>query len=141
MTEAKATTSATRSADPPARPLYAIILTLSQRFTEQLSHPGVVEAIAAAASAGRAPAVPALVALGQSPDFAARFVERLAYLIRLREAGTLRAAGPFAGMREGMYLVHAADEAAARRVLEEDPLYRSGFIERAYTVQRWLVAI
>ncbi len=93
------------------------------------------------ASAGRAPAVPALVALGQSPDFAARFVERLAYLIRLREAGTLRAAGPFAGMREGMYLVHAADEAAARRVLEEDPLYRSGFIERAYTVQRWLVAI
>jgi len=141
MSEAKVSVSAAQGTAAAGLPLYAIILTLSQRFSEQLARPGVVEAIAMAASEGHAPAVPALVALGQSPDFATRFVERLAYLIRLREAGTLRAAGPFAGMKEGMYLVHAADEAAARRVLEEDPLYQAGFIEPAYTVQRWLVAI
>lgn len=122
-------------------PLYAITLTLAPQFSAELAHAGVVEAIAEAARGGQPPAIETLVSLGQSADFARRFVERIAYLIRLREAGTLRAAGPFEGLREGLYLVHAPDVDSARRVLEDDPLYRAGFIERDYTIRRWLVAI
>ena len=50
------------------------------------------------------------MALGQTEKFARAFVERLGYLQRLRQAGTLRAAGPFEDLREGMYLCTAADE-------------------------------
>jgi uncharacterized protein YciI len=121
--------------------VYAIVLRLSPEFTAQLGLPGVVEAVAAAAQAGRAPTVRELVALGQTEAFAKAFSERLGYLVRLREMGVLRAAGPFDGLTEGMYLCNADDEAAARRVLEEDPLYRAGFIERDYTLRRWHVAI
>lgn len=121
--------------------VYAIILRLAPEFTTQLGFPGVVDAVASAAQAGRAPTVEQLVALGQTDAFARAFTERLGYLIRLREAGVLRAAGPFEGLREGMYLCNAPDEDSARRVLEEDPLYRAGFIEREYTLHRWHVAI
>lgn len=121
--------------------VYAIILRLSPEFTQQLGYPGVVEAVAAAAQAGRAPTVRELVALGQTEAFARAFSERLGYLVRLRQAGVLRAAGPFDGLTEGMYLCNAEDEAAACRVLEQDPLYQAGFIERGYTVRRWHVAI
>lgn len=121
--------------------VYAIILRLSPEFTKQLGYPGVVDAVAAAAAAGRAPTVRELVALGQTEAFATAFAERLGYLVRLRQSGVLRAAGPFDGLKEGMYLCNAADEAAARRILEEDPLYRAGFIEREYTIHRWHVAI
>jgi uncharacterized protein YciI len=121
--------------------VYAIILELSPEFTKQLRHPGVFDAVATAADAGRAPTVQELVALGQTEAFAEAFSERLAYLVRLREAGVLRAAGPFEGLTEGMYLCNADDEAAARRVLEEDPLYQAGFIEREYSIRRWHVAI
>jgi uncharacterized protein YciI len=121
--------------------VYAIILRLSPEFTKELGIPGVVDAVAAAAQAGRAPAARELVALGQTDTFARAFSERLGYLVRLRQSGVLRAAGPFDGLREGMYLCNAEDEAAARRVLEEDPLYRTGFIERDYTIHRWHVAI
>jgi uncharacterized protein YciI len=121
--------------------VYAIILKLSPEFTRQLGYPGVLDAVADAAKRGQPPSISDLTALGQSQSFANAFVERLGYLLRLREAGTVRAAGPFEGLREGMYLCNAADEAAARRVIEEDPLYQAGFIEREYTVRRWLVAI
>lgn len=121
--------------------VYAIILKLSPAFTTQLGYPGVVEAVAASAKAGRPPAVRELVALGQTEAFASAFTERLGYLLRLRETGVLRAAGPFDGLEEGMYLCNAEDEAAARRVMEDDPLYRAGFIERDYTLRRWHVAI
>ena len=141
MSEVGATAVGIGAGETATMPVYAIILTLAPQFSAELAHGGVVEAIAEAAREGRAPAVPTLIALGQSPNFAQRFVERLAYLIRLRKAGTLRAAGPFAELSDGMYLVHAKDEAAARRVLEEDPLYLAGFIERDYTIRRWLVAI
>jgi hypothetical protein len=40
-----------------------------------------------------------------------------------------------------MYLSNATDESEARRVLEEDPLYKAGLIEKEFTVRRWLVAI
>jgi uncharacterized protein YciI len=121
--------------------VYAIILKLSPEFTRQLGYPGVLDAVADAAKRGQPPSVSDLTALGQSQLFATAFVGRLGYLLRLREAGIVRAAGPFEGLREGMYLCNVADEAAARRVLEEDPLYQAGFIEREYTVRRWLVAI
>ena len=121
--------------------VYAIILRLSPEFTKQLRYPGVVEAVAAAAKAGRAPTVRELLAFGQTEVFAKAFSERLGYLLRLREAGLLRAAGPFDGLEEGMYLCNAEDEAAARRVLEQDPLYQAGFIEREYSIRRWHVAI
>ncbi len=125
----------------PKTSVYAIVLKLSPEFTAQLACPGVIDAVAEAALAGRAPAVEKLVALGQTEKFAQAFVERLGYLLRLRQAGVLRAAGPFDGLAEGMYLCNATDEREARRVLEEDPLYRAGFIEREFTARRWLVAI
>ena len=97
--------------------------------------------MAEAARVGHAPAVEDLMVLGQKEEFARLFVERLSYLLRLQQAGILRAAGPFGDMKEGMYLCNAKDEHEARRVLEEDPLYLAGFIEREFTVRRWLVAI
>ena len=121
--------------------VYAIILRLSSEFTAQIARPGVGAAVLKAASAGRAPTVRELTTLGQTEEFARVFSERLAYLVRLQQAGILRAAGPFEGLKEGMYLCNAADEREARRVLEEDPLYKAGFIENEFTVRRWLVAI
>jgi uncharacterized protein YciI len=35
----------------------------------------------------------------------------------------------------------AADERAARRIMEDDPLYRAGFIEKDFVVRRWLAAL
>jgi uncharacterized protein YciI len=125
----------------PRASVYAIILKLSSEFTAQIALPGVGAAVVKAASAGHAPAVGELVNLGQTEEFAGVFSERLAYLVRLQQAGILRAAGPFEGLREGMYLCNAADEREARRVLEEDPLYKAGFIEREFTLRRWLVAV
>ena len=121
--------------------VYAIVLKLSPEFTAQLAYPGVIDAVAEAAQAGRPPPIQKLVALGQTETFAHAFVERLGYLLRLRQTGVIRAAGPFDGLEEGLYLCNATDEGEARRVLEEDPLYRAGFIEREFTVRRWLVAI
>jgi uncharacterized protein YciI len=79
--------------------------------------------------------------LGQTERFARLFVERLHYLLQLRQTGLLRAAGPFADLSMGMYLCNATNEREARRILEEDPLYRAGFIEREFTVRRWLIAL
>ena len=81
------------------------------------------------------------MALGQTEKFARAFVERLGYLLRLRQAGILREAGPFEDLKEGMYLCNATDEHEARQVLEQDPLYRAGFIESEFTLRRWHVAI
>lgn len=131
--------------DPVAREqtiaTYAIVLRLTPVFSRELARPGVVEAIAAAAGTGSAPAAETLIGLGQSPDFASLFVRRLQYLVDLKNAGILRAAGPFEGLRDGMYLCNAPDERTARRVIEEDPLYIAGLIARDYRIERWLVAI
>src|SRR5881628_3218338 len=110
----------------PKPSLYAIFLKLAPAATAQVALPGVIDAVTQAARAGHAPAIQELVALGQTEVFARVFIERLGYLLRLREAGILRAAGPFADLKEGMYLCSAMDEREARRVLEEDPLYRAG---------------
>jgi uncharacterized protein YciI len=125
----------------PGASVYAIILKLSAEFTAQIARPGIGAAVAKAVSAGHAPTVRELVTLGQTEEFARVFSERLGYLVRLQQAGILRAAGPFEGLKEGMYLCNATDEREARRVLEEDPLYKAGFIENEFTVRRWLVAI
>jgi uncharacterized protein YciI len=100
-----------------------------------------MEAIAVAARNGNAPSAETLMRLGQSSDFASLFVRRLQYLVDLKKAGVLRAAGPFAGLCDGMYLCTAPNEAAARRVIEEDPLYIAGLIARDYRIEHWLVAI
>jgi uncharacterized protein YciI len=121
--------------------VYAIILKLSPEFTAEIARPGVVPVVADAARAGRSPSVQELMILGQTERFARVFVQRLGYLLKLRQAGILRAAGPFEDLKTGMYLCNAADEREARRVLEEDPLYVAGFIEREFTVCRWLVAL
>jgi uncharacterized protein YciI len=121
--------------------IYVIILKLSPEFTAQLGRPGVVSAVAAAAKEGHTPSVQQLVALGQTEEFARVFVERLGYLVRLKQAGILRAAGPFEDLKEGIYICNAADEREARRIMEEDPLYRAGFIEHEYSVRRCLAAI
>src|SRR5262245_59224383 len=120
--------------------VFAIVLKLSPEFTAQLAIPGVVEAVAEAAQAGRTPSVGDLVRLGQKEEFARVFIERLNYLLRLQQAGILLTAGPFGDLKEGMYLCNAKDEHDAQRILEEDPLYLAGFIEREFTVRRWLVA-
>lgn len=125
----------------PGASIYAILLKLSPEFTAQIARPGVGAAVAKAAGAGRAPTVRDLVNLGQTEEFARLFSERLSYLVRLHQAGVLRAAGPFEDLRGGMYLCNATDEREARRVLEEDPLYKAGFIENEFTVHRWLIAI
>jgi uncharacterized protein YciI len=121
--------------------IFAIVLKLSPEFTAQLAIPGVVDTVAAAAQTGRTPSVGDLVTLGQKEEFAQVFVERLDYLLQLQQSGILRAAGPFENLKEGMYLCNAKDEYEAQRILEEDPLYLAGFIEREFTVRRWLVAI
>jgi len=68
-------------------------------------------------------------------------VERLSYLVELKKSGTLQAAGPFSDLRAGLYLCTAEDEASARRIIEDDPLYRAGYIDAQYRLERWLVAI
>ena len=125
----------------PRASIYAITLKLSSEFTAQIARPGVLATVVKAASAGHAPTVRELMTLGQTEAFARVFSERLGYLVRLQQAGILRAAGPFEGLKEGMYLCNATDEREARRVLEEDPLYKAGLIEKEFTVRRWLVAI
>jgi uncharacterized protein YciI len=125
----------------PTASVYAIILKLSPEFTEQIARPGVGAAVMKAARAGHGPTVRELMTLGQTEEFATVFSERLGYLVRLQQAGILRAAGPFEGLKEGMYLCNATDEREARRVLEDDPLYKAGLIENEFTVRRWLVAI
>jgi uncharacterized protein YciI len=121
--------------------IYVIILKLSPESTAQLGRPGVVNAVADAAKEGHAPSVQQLVTLGQTEEFARVFVERLGYLVRLKQTDILRAAGPFEDLKEGIYICNAADEREARRIMEEDPLYRAGFIEHEYSVRRWLAAI
>ena len=119
----------------------AVFLRLAPEATAQLSRPGVMEAIAAAARAGQAPSTQDLMALGHPEPFARLLVQRLGYLLRLREAGILRGAGPFAGCQDGMYLCNVSDERDARRILEEDPFYRAGLIEPDFVVRRWHAAL
>jgi uncharacterized protein YciI len=125
----------------PSQHVYVIVLRLAPAFAENLARPGVMDAVARAAQAGCAPTAETLAALGVPADFASVFIERLGYLLRLRDAGVLRAAGPFADLAEGLYVCNARDESEARRVLEQDPLYRAGYIERDFSVRRWLAAI
>ena len=129
------------SAQQPARGTYVIFLRLAPTFTANLTRPGVMDAVTAAAREGHAPAAETLAALGLSEDFNRLFIERLGYLLRLRQAGILRAAGPFADLKEGIYVCNVSDEREARRILEEDPLYRAGFIEHDFVVRRWLAAL
>jgi len=124
----------------PQGSLYATFLKLAPEATAQIALPGVIDVVMQAARAGHAPTVQELVALGETEIFARVFVERLRYLFRLRQAGILRAAGPFADLKEGLYLCNAKDVAEARLVLENDPFYRAGLIEREFTVRRWLAA-
>jgi len=125
----------------PTASIYAIIVKLSPQFTAQIARPGVGGAVAKALDAGRVPTVRELVNLGQAEEFAELFSERLGYLVRLRHAGVLRAAGPFEGLKGGMYLCNATDEREARRVLEEDPLFKAGFIENVSRyIGGWLLS-
>ncbi|HYB72473.1 MAG TPA: YciI family protein [Candidatus Sulfotelmatobacter sp.] len=121
--------------------LCAIFLRLAPAATANLSRPGVMDAVAEAARGGSAPSVAALTALGQPEEFARLFVERLAYLLRLREAGILRGAGPFADLKDGMYLCNVPDEREAHRIMEADPFLRTGLIEPDYAIRRWLAAV
>jgi uncharacterized protein YciI len=120
---------------------YVILLQLAPAFADHLARPGVMDAIREAASRDRAPAVETLAALGLPADFIAVFVERMGYLLRLRQEGVLLSAGPFADLQEGMYVCRAADEQAARGIMEDDPLYRAGFIKADFIVRRWLAAL
>lgn len=121
--------------------IYAIFLRLAPAATTNVSRPGVMEAVMEAARGGQAPSVGDLVALGQPEGFARLFVQRLGYLLKLREAGILRGAGPFAGLKEGMYLCNVPDEREARRIMEEDPFYRAGLIEPDFVVRPWFAAL
>jgi len=121
--------------------IYVIFLSLAPSATEELARPGVMSAVMEAMRGGRPPAVEQLTALGVAPDFAGLFVERLQYLLMLREAGILRGAGPFAELKDGMYLCNVPEERDARKILEEDPFYRAGLIDPSFTVRPWLAAL
>jgi uncharacterized protein YciI len=121
--------------------VYVIFLRLAPAFTAKLTRPGVMDAVTDAAREGLPPTADALAALGLPEDFIRLFIERLSYLIRLPHDGVLRAAGPFAGLTEGMYICNVPAEREARRILEEDPLYRAGFIERDFMLRRWIAAL
>ena len=120
---------------------YVIFLRLAPAATTNVSRPGVMDAVMEAARGGQAPSVGDLEALGQPEEFARLFVQRLGYLLKLHEAGILRGAGPFAGLKEGMYVCNVPDEREARRIMEEDPFYRSGLIEPDFVVRPWLAAL
>lgn len=120
---------------------YVIFLSLAPAATAQLARPGVMDTVMEAMRGGQPPAVERLTALGIGPDFAGLFVQRLQYLLTLREAGILRGAGPFADLKDGMYLCSVPEERDARRILEEDPFYRAGFIEGSFSVRPWLAAL
>src|SRR5262245_58876439 len=111
---------------------YVIFLRLAPAFAENLTRPGVMDAVAEAAGSGRAPGPPPLTALGLPEEFVTLFVKRMNYLLALRQSGVLRSAGPFSNMSDGIYVCNVSDEQQARRILEEDPLYQAGFIERDY---------
>lgn len=121
--------------------IYVIFLSLAPSATAELARPGVMDAVMEAMRGGRPPAVERLTALGLAEDFAGLFVERLRYLLMLREASILRGAGPFAELKDGMYLCNVPEERDARRILEEDPFYRAGLIEPSFTVRPWLAAL
>jgi uncharacterized protein len=57
------------------------------------------------------------------PAFRAEHLERIA---RLLEAGTLVAAGAFTDWTTSLMLIRAADEAAARDLVEADVYFRNG---------------
>ncbi len=63
--------------------------------------------------------------------------EHVAYMERLHEQGHLIAGGPFRDGKGGMILIEAANEAAARRIADNDPFIRHG-VER-YTLRSWEV--
>ena len=105
----------------PRASVYAIILKLSPESTAQIARPGVRGAVAKAAGAGHAPTVRELVSLGQTEEFARLFSEPLGYLVGLQQAGVLRAAGPFEGLTEGMYLCNATNEAETPRAITDLP--------------------
>lgn len=100
-----------------------------------------MEAITAAARGGEPPPIHDLIALGQPEPFARLLVQRLGYLLRLREAGVLRGAGPFADLKDGMYICDVSDERDAHRILQEDPFYRVGLIEPDFVVRHWLAPL
>lgn len=58
-----------------------------------------------------------------------------AYLSGLKEQGKLFVGGRFADGRGGMYILHAADEAEARKLAEADPYHRAGV--RSFVVRAW----
>jgi uncharacterized protein YciI len=124
-------------AQPPAKDVYVIFLRLAPAFAANLACAGVMDAVTGAAREGRPPSAETLAALGPPIDFVHLFIERLGYLLKLREAGVLRAAGPFADLNEGIYVCNVVDEREARRILEDDPLYQAGFIEHDFVVRRW----
>lgn len=119
----------------------AIFLRLAPVVTANLGRPGVMDRVAEAARHGETPSADELVDCGQSEDFARRFIYRLEYLLELRRAGILKGAGPFADLKDGMYLCNVPGEHEAHRVIREDPFYKAGLIEPEYTVRPWLAAL
>jgi len=120
---------------------YVIFLRLAPTATANLQRPGVMDAVAEAARAGAAPSLDVLTRLGQPAVFANLLVQRLTYLLSLRAAGILRAAGPFADLQGGMYICNVPNERDARDIMEEDPFVRAGLIESSYTIHQWCAAI
>lgn len=121
--------------------MYVIFLRLAPLATANLSRPGVMEKVAEAARHDAVPAADDLLACGQPEEFARRFIYRLEYLLELRRVGILKGAGPFADLKEGMYLCNVPDEGEAHRIIQEDPFYKAGLIEREYTIRPWLAAL
>ena len=126
------------NAQQPKTETYLLTLRLSPAFADYLGRPGVIDEVDASRRERRLPSVEKLESLGLPEIFSRAFIERLGYLRGLHDKRIMWAAGPFPGLKDAAYVFTAADEHEARRVIEEDLLYRTGFIEPDFVLRRWL---
>lgn len=62
------------------------------------------------------------------PVFEQPLLEHGRYMKRLHEAGTLKHGGPFMDSSGGLWIFEAEDEAAARKIVEDDPALQEGIM-------------
>lgn len=75
-----------------------------------------------------------------TPLRAERRGDHVAHLERLREAGSLVAAGPLADASGGIVVLSADDEAAARELVDQDPYTRLD-VTKDRRLREWRVTV
>ena len=103
------------NAQQPKKDTYFLTLQLSPAFMDYLWRPGVIDEIDASRREGRLPSVEKLKSLGLPENFSRALIERLGYLRGLHDKRIMRAARPFPGLKDAVYVFMAGDEQEARR--------------------------